>query len=503
MQSLGTFFRRNFAPLMLSGQVLVDLAVVLLACWLGFELGERMVGGYEKEPPFSVYFQLCGLTAAVCQVSFHAFGMYSPVKSLLNVEEFKAIAKSTVVSFFVLFTLIVFLRTTAGDQEALPEGGAVLVSWFKRLHALIDIGPESRLNPDAFPRLSAVLAFALILGMTTISRFFSFKAIQGLHRRGVGNRNVLIYGTGGTGRWLQRKFLLVPTLGLRLVGFATEEEDQVGTRLGRSPVLGGYDDLPELVKQHKLSEIFIALPESSEERVMQVIEEAERLGLTFRVVPRFYHLMAQHVRIENLDSIPLISRPERRTSLVRNTVKRLLDILVAAIVLVLCLPLFAITAILIRRDDKGPVFFKQMRIGQNGQPFRMYKFRTMHEDDCGDARAPDDAEDPRITPVGRHLRRYSLDELPQFINVFLGHMSVVGPRPEMPFIVDEYGPLERERLRAKPGITGLWQISYHRQEAIHENLDYDVYYVENQSLLLDVVIMCLTVVAVVRGTGAH
>ena len=503
MTTIGVFLRRNFAPLMLSAQVLVDLLVVLVACWFGFELGDRLVGGYEKEPPFSVYFQLWALTSAVCLVSFHSFGMYSPVKSLLNVEEFKAIAKSTVVSFFVLFTLLVFLRSTVGDATGAPEGAPALVSWVKRLHGLVDIGPESRLNPDAFPRLSAVLAFVMILLFTTLSRFLSFKAIQALHKRGVGNRNVLIYGTGDTGRWLQRKFLLVPTLGLRLVGFASEDEDQVGTRLGRSPVLGSFDELGELVRAHKLSEIFIALPEADEQRVMEVIEEAERLGLTFRVVPRFYHLMSQHVRIENLDSIPLISRPERRTSLVRTTVKRLLDMAVASVVLILCLPLFALTALLIKREDGGSVFFKQTRVGQNGQPFRMFKFRTMYENDCVDARAPDDSEDPRITPIGRHLRRYSLDELPQFINVLLGSMSVVGPRPEMQFIVDEYGPLERERLRAKPGITGLWQISYHRQEAIHENLDYDVYYVENQSLLLDLVIMGLTVVAVVKGTGAH
>jgi lipopolysaccharide/colanic/teichoic acid biosynthesis glycosyltransferase len=121
----------------------------------------------------------------------------------------------------------------------------------------------------------------------------------------------------------------------------------------------------------------------------------------------------------------------------------------------------------------------------------------------GDAFAPRDEADPRITRVGRYLRRYSLDELPQLLNVLSGEMSMVGPRPEMPFIVEQYGPLERERLRAKPGITGLWQISYARTEEIHKNLDYDIYYVENRSLLLDVVILFLTVFAVVKGTGAH
>jgi lipopolysaccharide/colanic/teichoic acid biosynthesis glycosyltransferase len=180
-----------------------------------------------------------------------------------------------------------------------------------------------------------------------------------------------------------------------------------------------------------------------------------------------------------------------------------LDVLFAVLVLLLTAPLFLVAAILILRESKGPVFFRQVRIGLDGRPFRMLKFRTMYTHLSGDAVKPSNPEDPRITRTGRLLRRYSLDELPQFINVLLGSMSVVGPRPEMPFIVERYGAFERERLKAKPGITGLWQISYARQTAIHENLDYDIYYVENRSMLLDLVIIVLTCFAVMKGTGAH
>jgi exopolysaccharide biosynthesis polyprenyl glycosylphosphotransferase len=226
------------------------------------------------------------------------------------------------------------------------------------------------------------------------------------------------------------------------------------------------------------------------------------LGVPYYVVPRFYHLMSYNVRIENLDSIPLITRTERRESLFSLAVKRVFDVAVSAAVLVATLPLFIVFAILIKRESKGPVFFRQTRIGQGGKPFEMIKFRTMHVQECGDAVAPKNENDPRVTKVGRLLRRYSLDELPNFINVLRGDMSVVGPRPEMPFIVDTYGALDRERLRAKPGVTGLWQISYARQDAIHSNLDYDLYYIENRSLLLDLVIVALTGFAVARGTGA-
>jgi exopolysaccharide biosynthesis polyprenyl glycosylphosphotransferase len=492
MSQLGTLVRRNFEPLVLSLQVLVDLGVVLAACILGYVIGGQLQEGIVV-PPWQVYQELWALTAAVCLVTFHTFGMYSPVKSLLNVEEFKAIAKSTVVAFLLLFTLIVFLSPTGRTAESFPY--TLLVP----LHEHVDL----KIDLERMSRVTLVLTFVLIHALMTVSRFVSFKVIQEAHRRGIGHRNVLIYGDGESARWLQRKFLLVPTLGLRLVGLISAERHQVGRLLERSRVLGTLDDLEAIVRENKISDVFVACPESSEDHMLEVIERIEKLGVAFRVVPRFYHMMSQRVRIENFHSIPLISRPERRISLLSAVGKRVLDILFASCVLVFAAPIFCVAAILIRRESKGPVFFRQMRIGLEGRPFRMFKFRTMYTHLGGDAPKPATPEDPRITRTGRLLRRYSLDELPQFINVLLGSMSVVGPRPEMPFIVEKYGALQRERLRAKPGITGLWQISYARQAAIHENLDYDIYYVENRSFLLDVVIIVLTCFAVMKGTGAH
>jgi len=491
MSQLGTTLRRNFEPLVLSFQVIVDLGVVLAACVLGKLVGDRFLG--DSAPPWEVYRELWALTAAVCLVTFHSLGMYSPAKSLLNVEEFKSIAKSTVISFLLLFTLIVFLSPTGQAPTNFPY--SLLVPLHERIDLDVDI--------DRMSRMTLVLSFVFIHVLMTVSRFVSFKLIQEAHRRGVGHRNVLIYGSGESARWLQRKFLLVPTLGLRMCGLVSKSADDVGKVIERSQVLGSLEDLEELISRHKISEVFVASPESPEEHLLEVIERLERVGVAFRVVPRFYHLMSQRVRIENFHSIPLITRPERRISLLTVIGKRVLDVLFAALVLVCAAPFFAIAALLIRRESEGPVFFRQVRIGLDGRPFRMLKFRTMYQHLSGDALKPDSPQDPRITPMGRWLRRYSLDELPQFINVLMGNMSVVGPRPEMPFIVEKYGALERERLRAKPGITGLWQISYARQDAIHENLDYDIYYVENRSVLLDLVIIVLTAFAVVKGTGAQ
>ncbi len=480
MTVLGTFVRRNFEPVVLSVQVLVDLAVLLFSCWLAYQVGERMFG-LDVDPKLhtaqaQIYRGLSSLVSAVCLVTFHAQGLYSPSKSLLNMEEFKGIVKSVLISFLVLIALLNYLHTTKQDPSG-PIYGLLVP-----LHKFVNL----QVNPITFSRLTLLATFVLILVCMTASRFASFKVIQRLHQRGLGNRNVLIYGAGGTGRQLQRKFMLVPTLGLNLVGFLDDDARKTGSMVERSAVLGTFADIERVVGEHKISEA-----------------ELQRLGVTWRVVPRFHHLMASKVRIETLDSVPLVTPADRSPNFFGLLAKRALDVLLSLSVLVLAAPVFVITAILIKRASPGPVFFAQQRIGKDGRPFRMLKFRTMHTHVSSDAESPRKSDDPRITPIGRWLRRFSLDELPQFLNVLKGEMSVVGPRPEMAFIVAQYGPLDRERLRAKPGITGLWQISYARQSAIHENLDYDLYYIEHQSLLLDLVIIALTLFAVVKGTGAY
>jgi exopolysaccharide biosynthesis polyprenyl glycosylphosphotransferase len=493
----GTILRRHFEPIVLSVQVLLDLLVVLLSCYLGYWLGGEL-GGIDLEGPFlqqsrNVYQELSALIAAVSLVCFHAFGLYSPTKSLLNMQEFKAIVKSTIVAFLVLLSLLIFLRGTSQEGEGWIYGLIVPIHEWIKLN----------LNVVSLSRVTLLLTFGWILVLMTASRFASFKVIQLLHRRGIGNRNVLIYGAGETGQRLQRKFAQVPTLGLNLVGFVDDDPARLGAAVGRSRVLGRGADLDQLIPNLKVSEVFVALPEEREEHVLEILTRLEQLGVQSRVVPRFHHLLSFKVRIESLDSIPLITRSDSRPGLIAQAAKRVLDIGFALLAILLTLPLWIIAALLIKQQSPGPIFFVQSRIGKDGKPFDMYKFRTMHVHLSGDAPTPRSRQDPRLTGIGRWLRRFSLDELPQFLNVLKGDMSVVGPRPEMRFIVEQYTPLQAERLRAKPGITGLWQISYARQEAIHDNLDYDLYYIEHQSLLLDLVIIALTCFAVVKGTGAY
>jgi len=499
MSVSGTFLRRHFEPLVLSVQVLVDLAVLLISCWLGYLLGSQL--GHIPAPPGAsiqpeqIYWDLALMIAAVCLVTFHSFGMYSPTKSLLNMEEFKAITKSTVVAFLVLLTLLLYLR--ASPQS---ETHGWLFQLLLPLHSWIR---PKNFDVDSLSRVTILYTFALILVLMTTSRFAAFKVIQHLHLRGIGNRNVLILGAGPIGRKLLRKFELVPTLGLNLVGFVDDDPLRTGERIERCSVLGTSAELESLIGRHKVDEVFVAQPELEEQGLLEMLARLDALGVQARVVPRFHHLLSFKVRIENLDSIPLITRAVSRPGFFASLLKRTLDLCVALVVLLLTLPLWVLAAILIKRASPGPVFFTQTRVGRDGRPFKMYKFRTMHQHLSGNEPTPRSHDDPRITNIGRWLRRFSMDELPQFLNVLAGDMSVVGPRPEMQFIVDKYNTLERERLRVKPGITGLWQISYARQLAIHENLDYDLYYIEHQSLLLDLVIISLTSFAVVKGTGAY
>ena len=490
MSFAGTFVRRNFEPLVLSVQVVVDLVVVAGACLTAWYAREHFAPESNAQP-LAVYREIFSIITAVCLVCFHWFGLYSPIKSLLNVEEFKGVCKSAVAAFFVVQALIVFLRGTTLK----PEG---IYTYLVRMHDTLAL----RFDPATYSRITLVLAFGLILVFMMLNRFISFRIVQALHRRGIGNRNAVVVGTGKTGLRLQRRFLLVPTLGLNFVGFVDDDESKVGSLIGRSPVLGTTAELEVLLGRYKVGEVFIALPEESEDRVMALVAQLERLNVNYHVVPRFAHLLAYKVRIENLDSLPLITRPERRYSFVQAALKRVLDICISLAFLVIGGFFFLASALMIKRESPGPVFFRQTRIGLDGKPFQMFKFRTMHDRHRGDEPAPSSHSDPRVTRIGRFLRRYSLDELPNFINVLRGEMSVVGPRPEMPFIVETYGPMDHERLRAKPGVTGLWQISYARRNAIHDNLDYDLYYIENQSLLLDIVIIALTGFAVAKGTGS-
>jgi lipopolysaccharide/colanic/teichoic acid biosynthesis glycosyltransferase len=229
--------------------------------------------------------------------------------------------------------------------------------------------------------------------------------------------------------------------------------------------------------------------------------EAERPDLGFWLL---YGSAIRHDQWERLLSTPQGAANTRgwNVKYSRDLVKRFCDVAVSVFLLIALLPLFLLIAILIKLDSSGPVFFLHYRIGKDGRPFVLWKFRSMRAEVPKYEASPRSAVDSRLTRIGRWIRRMSVDEMPQLINVLKGEMSIVGPRPEMPFIVARYHPVACERLAVRPGITGLWQISPARAFPIHENLQYDLHYIRNQNLSLDCAIIVRTIAAVIHGVGA-
>ena len=244
--------------------------------------------------------------------------------------------------------------------------------------------------------------------------------------------------------------------------------------------------------------LVIGIPSISSEKLASAASEATKADCLLCIAPCDFAPDFSGLERADLDGTLLVMlRPSTSTS--PDILKRLVDVTVSASLLVVLAPLFAAVATLIRLTSSGPALFTQDRVGKDGKVFRIYKFRTMFADtpkyDC----SPATVSDSRITQIGRFLRRSSLDELPQLINVLAGDMSLVGPRPEMPFIVAQYNAKHRERLRVKPGITGLWQLSGDRAYHIHENLDYDLYYIRNRTFFMDLAVLLHTVVFAARG----
>ncbi len=256
---------------------------------------------------------------------------------------------------------------------------------------------------------------------------------------------------------------------------------------------------PELVKSLGAEHVIIAIPTLKREDFVSVARDLIQSGIDVSFVPNHNLPLDLWMDHTDIDGLLLSSFRKITRAGIYGVVKRMIDVAIGGALLVLLSPLMLTVAMLIRRGSAGPAFFRQERVGRDGKLFRMYKFRSMYLEAEPYQVSPADPSDSRITPLGRFLRKTSLDELPQLINVLRGEMSLVGPRPEMPFIVERYRPLHRQRLLVTPGITGLWQLSADRDYHIHENIEYDLYYIRNQNLFMDLSILFHTAIFAMRG----
>ena len=321
---------------------------------------------------------------------------------------------------------------------------------------------------------------------------------------------MLIVGDGQTGHRLAHFFQTNPAAGYAFVGFVTES-----TPAGASKVhLGTFDRLSTILDEAAIDEVIVALPGHQHERVIDVADRCQAHSVRVRIVPDLLDVIMVRATVSEMDGVPLIGIRDPVITGVQSWVKRVFDIVVAGGLLLVTLPIFVLAALCIVLDSRGRVFFTPERAGENGRSFRMLKFRTMIPDaeqqletliNLDELAEPAYKlrDDPRVTRVGRWLRRTSLDELPQLINVLKGDMSMVGPRPEDMRVVAYYSRWHRKRLSVKPGLTGPMQVSGRGELPLDERVRLELMYISGYSILEDVKLLIKTVPAVVRGKGAY
>lgn len=362
--------------------------------------------------------------------------------------------------------------------------------------------------PPTFGRLMIITYSLLMLICVGGGRLILHTVQRRLMSSGYGQRSTLIIGYNPQALKLADKIQHYPALGYRVIGFLSPRSEDDGERHGKLHVWGGLAKLRPLVQRRKVEEVILSLGNLPQKRVMHIIGLLEQLPVSIKIEPDLYGLVMGQARTQQIYGFPLIEINPQIMQPWEKTVKRLMDIFFSLFFLLLTVPVLILVALIIKLESPGPVFFKQKRVGKNGAAYTILKFRTMIKDAekyTGPVWAG--KRDPRITRIGRILRKLRIDEFPQFINVLSGEMSLVGPRPERPYFVEklkrEY-PYYLRRLKVKPGITGWAQVKGEYDTSIEEareKLAYDLYYIENMSLRMDLRILFYTIAVMLRFKG--
>jgi len=412
--------------------------------------------------PFEVYLQAFPAAFILMVIVFYFFGLYEQKIRIEGTCEIFAIIKA------VLMTAVVFMAA-------------------------------SFLYKYDYSRGLVIVLIGISLVFVNVGRLIIRMFNKWLVKKGIGITNILIIGAGKPGRKLAAEIKRYYGFGYRIIGFL---DDSVEKEKSDYPILGRIESLNIIINEKNISVVYISDANMPHERMLSLMADCENTDIKFKLVSNLYEILSGSIDISEIEGIPSIDLKTNKKHTLYRFIKRLLDIAFSVAGMVLFFWLWIIIIILINMNSKGKAIIKQDRTGMNGKIFKMYKFRTMYAGADLYKEAPVKADDKRITKVGRFLRKTSLDELPQFINILKGEMSFVGPRPEMPFITEKYTKWQKKRLEVKPGLTGLWQILGRKDLPLHENLEYDFYYIQNQSLLLDIVIMIKTVWTVISGKGA-
>ena len=468
---------RRYNRLLVAFYVVTD---ALLAVWafilayvIRFESG--LIPVTRGYPPIEQYFNILPFIAVLVPLDFQLQGIYRLRRGRSRVDDFFAVLVGTILAVvFVVLSTLVYQAYYASEAER--ARGAFQVS-----------------------QIVWGLFLVLTVGFTYASREGVRELLERRWRAGIGLKRILIAGAGDLGRMVADRILQHRELGYQVVGFLDDRAggDHIGYR--GLPLLGTLDDVGEIAQRERIDHLYVALPLEEHTKLLNLMEITSRECIDVKVVPDLLQFIALRARLEDLDGLPIINVNDVPLQGLNSWIKRVIDVaLSGGAVVVLAIP-FAIIAALVKLTSPGPVFYRQERMGLDGKAFTVYKFRSMYigaEDTTGPVWARDD--DPRATPVGRWLRRMDLDELPQFLNVLKGDMSIVGPRPERPFFVEQFKhriPQYMLRHKVKAGITGWAQVNGWRgNTSLEKRIEYDLYYIENWSVTLDLKIMWLTLV---------
>lgn len=353
-------------------------------------------------------------------------------------------------------------------------------------------------NLEYSRQISLYFAFSG-LSLILLERFIIRKTLRYFRQIGFNQKHLLIIGAGTVGMEFAEKVRVHRNFGYNVIGFLDDNWAKLGLTVLGKPVLGGLDILSGLLAEQSVDEVVIALPLHAYEKYACIISDCEKAGVRVRIIPDFIKFFPGKPKLEEFDGVMLMNvRTVMLDDPFNKFLKRLFDICVAIIAIILTGPAMILIAIGIKLTSPGPVFFRQERVGMNNRRFEMLKFRSMRiNDDLTAATTWTTADDPRKTKFGSFLRRTSLDELPQFLNVLTGTMSVIGPRPERPFFVEQFRekiPKYMVKHQVKPGITGWAQVNGWRGDtSIEKRIECDIYYIENWDLLFDVKILFMTV----------
>jgi len=459
---------RITAAVLFVGDLAASLAAFFLAWFLRFEI--EVVPMTKGAPELGRYFDLLPVILVLYPIVFYFHGLYRPRGSSSRVDEAVAVLSGVLLSTVLLSGALAWYRPAR-------EPGSI--------------------EPFTFSRVFLALFAGLVLVLMIGNRV----ALRGLLRSAslhVGAQRILVVGAGKIGLEISEKLLAHRDHGFEVVGFLDDDPGKQGRSFLGRPVLGTTRDVERVLAESPVDQVYVALPVEAHKKMMRVVQAVGSELVEVKLVPDILQYAAIKATLEDLDGTPVINLTQVPLQGWNSLVKRLVDLALSAAGLLVLLPLFPLLALAIWIEDRGPIFYKQERMGLDGRPFWIWKFRSMRVDaeaSTGPIWAVQD--DPRRTRLGGLLRRWSLDELPQLWNVLKGDMSLVGPRPERPSFVQEFRqrlPQYMLRHKVKAGITGWAQVhGWRGNTSIRKRLEYDLYYIENWSLGLDFKILWMTI----------